>query len=86
MNSNQVILWMIIICIGFMVLTLLIKPIRTVGKLLINSFLGIVALFIFNFLLAPIGISIGINVLNAFIVGLLGIPGFISLFILSFVL
>jgi hypothetical protein len=47
---------------------------------------GVLGSFAFNLILSPLGLSIGVNYLNAFIVGLLGLPGFVSLYILSFIM
>ncbi|MCL1936144.1 MAG: pro-sigmaK processing inhibitor BofA family protein [Defluviitaleaceae bacterium] len=55
-------------------------------KLLIQSVLGTGVIFALNFFLAPFGLFVGINIITMFIVGLLGIPGILSLYILSFII
>lgn len=65
---------------------LLKAPIKLVFKLLLHTLLGFAALFIFNFVGSWTGISLGINWLNAVIVGVLGIPGVILLLLLKFFL
>ena len=52
-------------------------------KLLVNSFLGFVALFLFNLIAQNFGLGLGLNLLNAVVVGILGIPGFALLLILQ---
>lgn len=52
-----------------------ISPIRILLKLLLNASLGFAGLILFDLFGAYINISIGVNLINAFILGLLGIPG-----------
>ena len=62
------------------------KPIRLVFKLLLNIAFGFLALLILNFLGGFIGIELGVNWLNAAIVGILGLPGVALLLILRWLL
>ena len=48
----------------------------------LNTVLGFVGLFLVNWLGSYIGISLGINVVNAVVVGTFGIPGLILLLLL----
>lgn len=59
-------------------------PIKWAFKLLINSAVGFVALFVLNFFGGFVGISLGLNWLNAVIVGLLGVPGIILLLLVKY--
>ncbi len=85
MDSSSIIGWMIVACLLFISLIIFSKPVKLLFKVCINSLIGISALFITNYLLAPLGISVGINVFTALIIGLLGIPGFICVYVLHFV-
>ena len=60
-----------------------IVPIKIIGKLIINSILGVVLLYIINLVGALWQFHIGINVITALVVGILGIPGAILLAILK---
>lgn len=60
-----------------------IVPIKIIGKLIINSILGVVILYIINLVGALWQFHIGINVITALVVGILGIPGAILLAILK---
>lgn len=60
-----------------------IVPIKIILKLIINSILGVILLYIINSIGAIWGIHIGINLITALIVGILGIPGAILLTILA---
>ncbi len=69
-----------------LVLKLLAKPIKFVFKLLINTVLGFILLWLLNFFGGGIGITLELTLLNAVIVGLLGIPGVLLLLALHFLL
>ena len=68
------------------VLRLLAKPIRFIFKLLINTVLGFVLLWLINFFGGGLGIALELSLFNALIVGLLGIPGVLLLLALHFLL
>ena len=68
------------------VLRLLAKPIRFIFKLLINTALGFVLLWLINFFGGGIGIALELSLLNALVVGLLGIPGVLLLLAIHFLL
>ena len=68
------------------VLRLLAKPIRFIFKLLINTLLGFVLLWLINFFGGGIGIALELSLMNALIVGLLGIPGVLLLLAVHFLL
>lgn len=63
----------------FVIGKIFIVPIKWILKLLINSILGALILYLINILGAICGLHIGINIITAVIVGLLGIPGAILL-------
>jgi inhibitor of the pro-sigma K processing machinery len=60
-------------------------PIRWIFKLLINTAAGFVFLFLFNYIGAFIGLALGINIINAVIIGILGIPGLILLLLVKWI-
>ncbi len=68
------------------VLRLLAKPIRFIFKLLINTVLGFVLLWLINFFGGGLGIALELSLFNALIVGLLGIPGVLLLLAIHFLL
>ena len=67
------------------VLRLLAKPIRFIFKLLINTVLGFVLLWLINFFGGGL-IALELSLFNALIVGLLGIPGVLLLLAIHFLL
>ncbi len=60
----------------------LLVPLKYIFKLLFNSLLGAAVLLIINFFGANFGVLIPLNVINAVVVGVLGLPGAIMLLIL----
>lgn len=60
-----------------------IVPIKLIIKLLVNSIIGIILLYIINLIGTAWGLHIGINAITAVFVGLLGIPGAILLAIIA---
>jgi inhibitor of the pro-sigma K processing machinery len=58
---------------------------RNIIKLLLRSALGFAALFAFNMAGGNFGLSVGLNVFNAGVLGLLGVPGFALLLILQII-
>ena len=55
-------------------------PLKVVLKLVINSLIGGAVILIINAAAAGLGIMIPLNMLNAFILGVLGLPGAVLLF------
>lgn len=57
------------------VLRLFKTPLKMVVQVLGNTLLGFGTLFLLNLTTAITGISLGLNVLNALVIGILGVPG-----------
>lgn len=85
MQSEQVIGWMIIGCLLFVAFMIFSKPIKALAKFCLNGILGVSALFIGNFILAPTGFVIGINLFTAIFTAVLGIPGVLCLYFLKLI-
>ncbi len=62
---------------------LFVWPMKVVLKLALNSLIGGAAILLVNVLGAQWGLFIPLNVLNALIVGILGLPGAVLLLILQ---
>ena len=58
-------------------------PLKALLKLIVNSVLGGLLIFIINLIGSAWGFHIGLNVVTTVLVGLLGIPGAILLIILK---
>ena len=74
-----------IACIFFLFIfgKIFIVPITTLLKLIINSVLGGVLIFIINFIGSFFNFHIGLNLITAIFVGILGIPGAIAIVIIK---
>ncbi len=62
---------------------LFLAPVKVILKLALNSLLGAAAILLANWAGSIIGFHMALNIYTAFIVGTLGIPGFILLSILK---
>lgn len=58
-------------------------PIRLALKLLINAGVGFLILFVVNFFGAFVDFTLGINLLNALVAGILGVPGVVLLILIK---
>ena len=68
----------------WLLIKLFTKPIKLLFKLTINTAIGYIALFLLNKFGAIIGISLGLNWVNALIIGVFGYPGLILLLLLKY--
>ena len=62
------------------------SPLKLAGKLLLNTLLGFLALWLVAATSAHPGIALGMHLANALVVGVLGLPGFVLLLLLQWVL
>ena len=61
-------------------------PLKTAFRLLANTLLGFLALWAVNLTAGVTGIALGLNLLNALVIGVLGLPGFVLLLLVQWVL
>lgn len=59
-----------------------IAPIRIIAKLCFSTLLGFAGLIFLDLFGAYIGITLGVNLINAAVVGILGLPGLALLLLL----
>lgn len=74
---------------GFFLIALLrvfSAPLKVAVKLLLNTLLGFFALWAVNLTAAFTGVALGVNVWNALVIGVLGLPGFVLLLLVQWVL
>ncbi|MGN0964631.1 MAG: pro-sigmaK processing inhibitor BofA family protein [Dysosmobacter sp.] len=87
MDLNQKMLAAILA--GFLIIALLrvfSAPLRLALRVLVNTLLGFLALWAVNLTAAVTGISLGLNIWNALVIGVLGLPGFVLLLLVQWVL
>ncbi len=80
--------WAIGACVVVLLLsvTLLRRPLGKLFQLLGRTAAGLVALLVLQPISGLIGVTLGINLINALILGVLGAPGFALLLMLNWVL
>ena len=74
------------IFILWLVIKLFLTPIKFIFKLLINTAVGFVCLWLLNYFGAFFNVSLGLNLVNALVVGVLGVPGVVLLLILKYLI
>ena len=83
MSSSDIIMLMIGVCVVLIIYLLFTNPIKTLARIALGSAAGTVGMVAVNSFLAPLGVFVGINPLTVLIVGVLGLPGFATLYITS---
>ncbi len=86
MQTNEVIFYMIGMCVVFLLLLLLSEPLKSLIKFTIRAVVGGASIYAVNLLLAQTSIYVGLNYLTVFVVGLLGLPGFVMLYLTNYFL
>ena len=62
------------------------RELRALIMFFIRSVIGALGIFAVDFLLSPLGIAVGINLFTAAVTGILGIPGFVMLYAIAWIL
>lgn len=60
-------------------------PLKLALRVLLNTLLGFAALFLLNLTSAWTGFALGLNLFNALVIGVLGVPGLALLVLLKLV-
>lgn len=81
------------IALGFTALFLIVaavrlfsSPLKLAVRVLLNAALGFLAMWLLNLTTAYTGLSLGLNLFNGLVVGILGVPGFVLLVLVRWVL
>lgn len=82
MDTN-VITYLACICFLFLFGKVFILPIKKVLKLVLNSVLGGITIFLMNLVGGIWGFHIGLNFYTSILIGLLGLPGAVCLVIIK---
>lgn len=86
MDFNNIITYIACIFFLFIFGKIFIIPIKTIFKLMINSILGALTIFIINIIGDLFNFHIGLNLITSIFVGVLGIPGAIIIIIIKLIL
>ena len=83
MDFNSIITYIACIFFLFIFGKIFIVPIKIIWKLVINSVLGGLFIFLINFVGSFFNFHIGLNLITSIFIGLLGIPGAVVIVILK---
>ncbi|HPF19987.1 MAG TPA: pro-sigmaK processing inhibitor BofA family protein [Syntrophomonas sp.] len=78
-TANLVMAILFLLFIVFIIAQLIMKPLKLIWKLVINSVIGLALLVLTNYVGAYFDFSLPLNVLTVLIAGFLGIPGILLL-------
>lgn len=74
------------LCIIFVLCRIFILPLKVIGKLFLNSFIGIILILLINLIGGLFNFHIGLNFFTIIFVSILGIPGTILLTVIKLIL
>lgn len=83
MDFNSIIAYIACIFFLFIFGKVFIVPIKTILKLVLNSVLGGLVIFLINFIGSFFNFHIGLNLITSIFVGILGIPGAIVIVVIK---
>lgn len=86
MDTNTIIIYFACIIFLFILGRFFTVPLIKIIKLIINSILGAVLILLVNIVGSSFQFHIGINIITAIFVGILGLPGAILLVVLKLLL
>ena len=85
MDAN-IITYLACICFIFIFGRIFIVPLKKILKIVFNSILGGLTIFLINLFGTTFGFHIGLNFLTSILIGLLGLPGAVCLVIVKLLL
>lgn len=80
------IIYIACICFLFLVGKIFILPIKSILKLVLNSCIGALLIYLINLIGMTFNFHIGLNYITAIFTGILGVPGVVLLVILKVIL
>lgn len=86
MDFNNIIAYMACIFFLFIFGKIFIVPIKIILKLVINSILGGLIIFLINLVGGYFNFHIGLNLITSIFIGILGIPGAIVIVVIKLLL
>lgn len=86
MDQTTLLAYLAGIIVVFLIGRIFIVPLKVIFKLILNSILGGFLILLINLIGETWGFHIGLNIITAIFVGLLGIPGSVVLILLKLLL
>ncbi|MCR4440534.1 MAG: pro-sigmaK processing inhibitor BofA family protein [Peptococcaceae bacterium] len=84
MEIGVIMATLLLLVVLFLIVRLLLGPLKVITRLFINCGIALFALIALNFLGSYFGIHLPVNPVSVISIGLLGIPGFMLVAFLSF--
>ncbi len=84
--NTSIITYLACICFLFLFGKIFILPLKKILKLVLNSIIGGVVIFLINIIGANFGFHIGLNFFTSALIGILGLPGAVVLIIIKLLL
>lgn len=81
--DQNIITFLACICFIFLIGRIFILPIKKILKLVLNSILGGILIYVINLVGASFGFHVGLNLFTSITIGILGIPGVIVLILIK---
>ena len=82
MDTN-IITYLACICFLFIFGRIFVVPISKILKLVLNSILGGITIYLINWIGGMVGFHIGLNIFTSVLIGILGLPGTVCLVIVK---
>jgi inhibitor of the pro-sigma K processing machinery len=82
-SYGTMLLYLFIFIVVVMLIAILATPLKWLGKVLVSSAIGTLALLLFNFIGRLAGFTVGINPYTILTTGILEIPGFLLIIFLK---
>lgn len=82
MDTN-IITYLACICFLFLFGRIFIIPLKKIVKLVLNSILGGISIYLINLIGVTFGFHIGLNFFTSILIGLLGLPGAVCLIVVK---
>lgn len=76
---EKIVSGLMIVIAAVLVFKLFSLPVRLLFRILLSTAAGFVLLVVFNYIGMRFGLTLGINIVNALVIGVLGLPGLIVL-------
>lgn len=86
MNLNSVIIYLACLIVIIIIGKIFYVPLKHIVKLIINSLLGGLLIYIVNVIGVSFNFHIGLNAVTAIFVGILGVPGVIVLILVKLII
>lgn len=84
--SQKIMVGLLVVFLLAALLRIFKTPLRLAVKLLFNTLLGFLALYLAGLTAPWTGLTLGLNLWNALTVGVLGAPGFVLLLLVQWIL